>query len=111
MKKYYHIFSEVLIAISAIYIVLGALNLTPISGKMILYIFILNLILELIKFIVFKESYNDKKKPLPFKIICLYTSFLVLAIYFDVIYLKIIALVLLLILIIIKIKNEYLVIK
>ena len=108
MKKYYYIFSKVLLFISTIYLISGILDLTSISKKMIIYIFILNMTLELIRFIIFKENSNYEKKTIPSSIIYLNTIFFVLAIYFDVIYLKIIAIVLFSILIIIKIKDEYL---
>ena len=111
MKKYYYIFSKVFLVISTIYLISGILDLTSISKKMIIYIFILNMTLELIRFIIFKENSNYEKKTIPSSIIYLNTIFFVLAIYFDVIYLKIIAIVLFSILIIIKIKDEYLRIK
>ena len=85
MKKYYYIFSKVLLFISTIYLISGILDLTSISKKMIIYIFILNMTLELIRFIIFKENSNYEKKTIPSSIIYLNTIFFVLAIYFDVI--------------------------
>ena len=73
MKKYYYIFSKVLLFISTIYLISGILDLTSISKKMIIYIFILNMTLELIRFIIFKENSNYEKKTIPSSIIYLNT--------------------------------------
>lgn len=112
MKKYYHIFSSGVLLVSTIYLVSGMLSLTVIPKNIIIDIFIVNIILEGIQLFLFKpSSSNYEKKKIPPILVYLSGIFCVLAVYFDMFFLKIIALALYSVLIIIKIKDEYLKIK
>lgn len=110
MKKYYYIFSRVILFFSTIYFISGILNLTLISRSKIVYIFIVNMILELIRLFLFKSSISYEKK-IPLSIVYTNVIFCILAVYFDVFFLKVISIILFSILIIMKIKDEYLNIK
>lgn len=112
MKKYYHIFSRGVLLVSTIYLVSGILSLTVISKNIIIDIFIVNIILEGIRLFLFKSSsINYEKKKIPPTLVYLNGIFCVLAVYFDMFFLKIIALALYSVIIIITIKDEYLKIK
>lgn len=107
MKKYYYIFSRVILSLSTIYLISGMLNLVLITRNMIIYIFAINMILELIGIFLFKQPFIYKKEKIPSNIIYANIIFCVLAVYFDMLFLKIISVILFSIIIVLKIKDEY----
>lgn len=111
MKKYYYIFSRVILSLSTIYLIAGMLNLISISKSMIVYIFTINMILELIRLFLFRQPVSYEKAKISSNIIYANIIFCVLAVYFDIFFLKLISIILFSIIIILKIKDEYLNIK
>lgn len=107
MKKYYYIFSRVILSLSTIYLISGMLNLVLITRNMIIYIFAINMILELIGIFLFKQPFIYKKEKISSNIIYANIIFCILAVYFDMLFLKIISVILFSIIIVLKIKDEY----
>lgn len=107
MKKYYYIFSRVILSLSTIYLISGMLNLVLITRNIIIYIFAINMILELIGIFLFKQPFIYKKEKISSNIIYANIIFFILAVYFDMLFLKIISVILFSIIIVLKIKDEY----
>ena len=108
MKKNYHILSRVILFFSTIYLISGILNLIVIPRSIIIYIFIVNAVLEIIYLFLFKTRSNYEKKSIPAIITYPCIIFCCLSVYFNLFFLKIVSLILFSIIILIKIKDEYL---